>query len=175
MGYDVVTNLTRDLQGKHFHLFFDNYFTGVKLTEDLLANGLYSCGTVRTNRRGFPDDLKRLKMRRVESRIRRKGNLIAAGWQDKKQVAFLSTLSSNPNEQVPVTRRLGRNELNLRQPHCAKEYNKFMNGVDRNDQLRMSYPLGGKRWKESMEIHLLVFDELCDCKCLHSVFDIVSS
>jgi hypothetical protein len=47
----------------------------------------------------------------------------------KKQVAFLSTLSSNPNEQVPVTRRLGRNELNLRQPHCAKEYSKFMNGT----------------------------------------------
>jgi hypothetical protein len=82
------------------------------------------------NRRGFPDDLKRLKMRRGESRIRQKGNLIATVWQDKKQVAFLSTLSSNPNEQVPVTRRLGRNELNLRQPYCAKEYNKFMNGVD---------------------------------------------
>lgn len=150
LGYDVVTNLTRDLQGKHFHLFFDNYFTGIKLAEDLLANGLYSCGTVRMNRRGFPDDLKRLKMRRGESRIRQKGNLIAAVWQDKKQVAFLSTLSSNPNEQVPVTRRLGRNELNLRQPHCAKEYNKFMNGVDRHDQLRMSYPLGrdGKKaWK----------------------------
>lgn len=80
LGYDIVTNLTRDLQGKHFHLFFDNYFTGVKLTEDLLANGLYSCGTVRMNRRGFLDDLKRLKMRRGESRIRRKGNLIAAGW-----------------------------------------------------------------------------------------------
>ena len=51
LGYDVVTNLTRDLQGKHFHLIFDNYFTGVKLTEDLLANGLYSCGTVTTHAR----------------------------------------------------------------------------------------------------------------------------
>ena len=57
-------------------------------------------------------------------------------------------------------RRLGRNELTLRQPHCAKEYNKFMNGVDRHYQLRMSYPLGAKRWKESMEISFSNYENL---------------
>jgi hypothetical protein len=148
LGYDV-TKLSNDFHHKYHHIFYDNYFTGVKLAEDLLANGLYSCGTIRTNRHGFPNELKRLKMRRGESRVLQKGQLVAAVWQDKKPVAFLSTLS-DPNVQVNMTRRVGRQELQLRQPHCANIYNQNMNGVDRHDQFRMKYALGrdGKKsWK----------------------------
>lgn len=105
---------------------------------------------MRINRRGFPDDLKgKLRLQRGESRTRQKGNLTASVWQDKKPVAFLSTLS-DPRLQVPVTRQHGRNVLNLTQPHAANEYNKYMNGVDRHDQLRMKYSVGRdskKAWK----------------------------
>jgi len=149
LGYDVVHQLTRDLTNKYFHVFYDNYFTGVKLAEDLLAEGIYSCGTVRMNRRGLPDDLKRIKLQRGQSRIRQKGSLTASVWQDKKPVAFLSTLS-NPLLQLPVNRRNGRQNLALTQPHAAHIYNKYMNGVDRHDQMRMCYDLaryGKKSWK----------------------------
>ena len=64
-------------------------------------------------------------------------------------MAFLSILS-DPNVQVNVTRRVGRQELQLRQPHCASIYNQKMNGVDRHDQFRMKYALGKddkKSWK----------------------------
>ena len=83
------------------------------------------------------------------SRELQKGNIVAAVWQDKKQVAFLSTLS-NLNEQINVTRRVGRNVLNMIQLHCATVYNQKMNGVDRHHQLRMTYSLGRdgeKSWK----------------------------
>lgn len=71
LGYDVVHQLTRDLTNKYYHVFYDNFFySGVKLAEDLLAEGIYSCGTVRMNRRGFPDDLKRIKLQCGQSRIR---------------------------------------------------------------------------------------------------------
>ena len=149
LRYDVVAKLSNYLYHKYHHIFDDNYFTGVKLAEDLLANELYSCGTIRTNRHGFPNELKRLKMRRGESRVLQKGQLVAAVWQDKKPVAFLTTLS-DPNVQVNMTGRVGRQELQLRQPHCANIYNQNMNGVDRHDQFRMKYALGrdGKKsWK----------------------------
>lgn len=58
LGYNVVTNLPRDIQGKNHHVFLDNYFTSVKLMEDLLAQNIYACRAVRMNRHGFPDDLK---------------------------------------------------------------------------------------------------------------------
>lgn len=118
--------------------------------EDLLADKIYACGTVRMNRRGFPDDLKgRLRLQRGQSLTRQKGSLTASVWQDKKPVAFLSTLS-DPRAQVPVTRQHERQELRMTQPHAANEYNKYMNGVDRHDQLRMKYSLGRdskKAWK----------------------------
>ena len=54
LGGRVMSTLTRNLVGKHHHVFFDNLFTSPKLLEDLLGDGIYSCGTARINRRGFP-------------------------------------------------------------------------------------------------------------------------
>jgi len=68
-GYDVVYNLTKDLQGKKCHAFYDNYFTGVKLADDLLVQKIYTCRTIKINRIGFPVELEGLKMRRGESNV----------------------------------------------------------------------------------------------------------
>ena len=62
LGEKVVKTLTADLQGKHHHVFFDNFFTNVKLMEDLLADGIYACGTARKDRKGFPPALKKAKL-----------------------------------------------------------------------------------------------------------------
>ncbi|XP_056001537.1 piggyBac transposable element-derived protein 4-like [Ostrea edulis] len=158
-------------RGIKYHVYFDNYFTSVKLMEDLLAQKIYPCGTVRTNRRGFPNDLKgRLRMQRGESKIRQKGNLTASVWQDKKPVAFLSTLSY-PRLQVPMTRQNGRQVLQLTQPHAANEYNKYMNGVDRHDQLTMKYPLerdSKKAWK-------YIFHFMMNCAIVNAFIMFTSS
>lgn len=61
--------------------------------EDLLTQNINACGTVRMIRRGFPDDLTgKLELQKGESLTRQKGNFTALVWQDKKPVAFLSTL-----------------------------------------------------------------------------------
>ena len=58
LGGSVVKTLTRPLVGKHHHIFMDNFFTSPALFRDLLQDGIYACGTVRSNRRGFPQYLK---------------------------------------------------------------------------------------------------------------------
>ena len=58
LGMRVVKSLTRHLVGKFHHIYFDNFFSSPKLLHDLLEDGIYACGTVRVNRRGWPNELK---------------------------------------------------------------------------------------------------------------------
>ena len=62
LGAKVVKSLTSELHRKNHHVFFDNYFTSVNLLEDLLADGIYACGTARKDRKGFPEMLKKAKL-----------------------------------------------------------------------------------------------------------------
>ncbi|XP_060576374.1 piggyBac transposable element-derived protein 4-like [Ruditapes philippinarum] len=151
LGYNVVTKLTVHLKLTHRHIFFDNFFTSVPLMKKLLNDGLYACGTVRVNRKDFPNELK--KPRDVKDRgqfqVLQKGNtpLTASVWKDKKLVHHLSTLSQ-PDDVVSASRRVGADILQLRQPQCVSAYNKYMGGVDLHDQLRTNYDVGrnSKKW-----------------------------
>ena len=58
----VVTELTNHLHNKYHHVFFDNFFTSVELLTQLEENGVYGCGTARTNRKQFPTELKNVKL-----------------------------------------------------------------------------------------------------------------
>ena len=60
-GRTEVDKRRRLLKGSHVYLsvdnniiYFDSFFTGVELEQSLLADGIYSCGTIRSNRRTFP-------------------------------------------------------------------------------------------------------------------------
>lgn len=45
LGHRDVSDLVSDLMGKNYHIFCDNFFTSVRLAEDLLSDKLYLCGT----------------------------------------------------------------------------------------------------------------------------------
>ena len=59
----VKEDLTRLLKGKNHHVFFDNFFTSEELLQDLVEDGIFACGTARKDRKGFPDELKRVKLK----------------------------------------------------------------------------------------------------------------
>ncbi|XP_064384056.1 piggyBac transposable element-derived protein 4-like [Halichondria panicea] len=63
LGEHVVKTLTSELKGKNHHVYFDNFFTSVKLLEDLLEDGIYGCGTARKDRKGFPPALKTVSLK----------------------------------------------------------------------------------------------------------------
>ena len=45
---------------RYHHVHFDNFSSSVDLLLDLLKVGLYGCGTLRSNHKSFPEDLKPL-------------------------------------------------------------------------------------------------------------------
>ena len=54
LGARVVKDLTRTLVNKNYHVFCDNFFTSVQLFHQLQCDGIYATGTIRADRRGFP-------------------------------------------------------------------------------------------------------------------------
>jgi hypothetical protein len=143
LGAKVVKTLTEDLQDSHRHLFFDNYFSSVNLLLDLHRNGLYGCGTLRANRKGFPQQLKPLVKKgfkeRGESRTCQSKNLTVSLWQDNKPVTVIAT-DSDPTQMDSVSRKHKDGTSHTYPcPPAIAEYNKKMGGVDYNDQLRGYY------------------------------------
>ena len=59
----VVKSLTEPLKGKFHHVYFDNFFTSERLMTELEEDGLYACGTARKDRRGFPEQLKKVNLK----------------------------------------------------------------------------------------------------------------
>ena len=110
------------------------------------------CGTTRANRKDFPKELaannpqvKRLKQ--GESLFRRREDLVATVWKDKRFVHFLST-QSNPTGDETVNRKQ-RDGTIIQVPSVpvVRSYNQNMGGVDLHDQLRGYYAVGTKSRK----------------------------
>ena len=152
LGYDVVMKLCQDLVGEKYHVYFDNLFSSVPFMMDLMALGIYSCGTIHANKRNLPDAVKHPgKMLRGAHKCFQYGNsnLVSTVWMDKKHVQMLST-NSRPTVILQANWKIGRETVQVNQPENVYLYNKYMNGVDRHDQLCLQYNVGcfsHKAWK----------------------------
>ena len=152
LAHDVVTKLCQSIAGHNHHLYCDNYFTSVPLFKELLQMKIYATGTVRPNKRGLPPEVKRPpRMVRGQHRSFQMGdsNLVATVWQDNKPVRVLST-NSRPDITYEINRRQGQDSIEVSQPENVFLYNKYMNGVDKHDQLCMQYGVersSVKAWK----------------------------
>ena len=142
LGARVVKDLTVDLKDTHRHIYFDNYFSSVDLLLDLFRNGLYECGTLRTNRKGFPPQLKTAAKKgfkeRGDSKTCQMKNLTVSVWQDQ-MVSVIAT-DSDPTKPESVQRKHKDGTSHTYPcPSAIADYNRYMGGVDSNNQLRGYY------------------------------------
>ena len=99
LAYDVVMNLVKSIVNEGYHLFFDNFYTSVQLMRDLVGKGIRACGTIITNRKGFPPQLKNVKefekkSNRGDIRWVREGDILSMQWRDNK-TCFIPVFSSS--------------------------------------------------------------------------------
>ena len=125
LGKKVVLNLAYSLHQHHYKLFYDNYFTTCRLAEMLLEKGIYSCGTARMDRRGFPADLKGLRLNRGEFDFRQKGGVVATVWRDKKDVSIISTLTSGTETTTVERRQKDGTKVTVPCPQAVATYNTY--------------------------------------------------
>ena len=136
--HDTVMKLMEKYLDKGHKLFTDNFYSSPLLCHALLQRGTYTCGTVRTNRRHFPDGLKYNKLERPQYRFATSGKCTAGIWYDRRDVTFVSTIHSASVEIVEKRRKGEKDKEPIPCPTAIVEYNQYMNGVDLADQ-HLSY------------------------------------
>ena len=165
LGYSVVTKLCEAIKGHWYGVFFDNFFTSYRLVEDLYSRyKILSVGTLRSGRVGFPsflsDKTLAKSLKRGEMKWRMKGPILALTWMDKKLVQMTGTYTSCPGDILPLVKKKKKDGTleNVPCPDIIREYNAYMGGVDRNDQMKSYYtiPCAGKKWW--MRIFLDILD-----------------
>ena len=158
LAYRVVMHLMEPYQGKGHLLFMDNFYTSFDLVYDLKKKGTYSAGTVRSNRKNFPEALKVDK--KTKKNVLEIGNfrfatfedVTAVLWRDRRDVHVLSSMHNRSVETVMKRPKGGRDKVQIPCPTAIHDYNQFMGGVDLADQQLSYYSLTQRRtikwWKK---------------------------
>lgn len=144
------------LQG--YSLYTDNFYTSPTLVQDLYTEGIHCTGTLDCTRTGVPAQVYDLKKDLSKSSVPRgDGSYVRDGicaytvWKDTKCVAVMSSEYPGHSETT-VTRNVKQkdgksNKMDVPIPSIVYNYNRFMNGVDRSDQMINYYNILKKYWK----------------------------
>ena len=164
LGPSIVYQLTKPLHGKHHQVFIDNYFSTVPLMEYLLHHQVYCCGTIRSDRKYLPKNLKTEKtLQRGEfDYCVSDGGLVFYKWKDNKVVTLLSNFHGTESTTVLRTQKDGR-RINFNCPVAIKDYKIYTGGVDKADVLTSSYGSSRKSKKWGHRIFFGLIDRaLCN-------------
>ncbi|KAK2562670.1 PiggyBac transposable element-derived protein 4 [Acropora cervicornis] len=151
----IVEDLMLPLLHKGYHLYIDNWYTSITLLQYLRDNDTLACGTIRKNRKGFPDAVSKAKLRQWgESIAYRSDALLALKFKDTREVYILTTIHDERMQNV----RNRRNPANpIQKPKCIVDYNHHMGGVDRTDPLLEPFKVARKsmKWYKKLAMHLI--------------------
>lgn len=152
LGENVVMTLAAPFQMLGYCIFFDRFFTSFPLLFKLLSKNIFACGTINQNRKYFPKHSLQIdrKLKLGESDYAMDNDISVVKWKDRgtKSVMLASNMH-NPSVQTQVSRtnKKGVKEM-ISCPQVVADYNAYMGGVDRFDQLLSSYSISWKsrRW-----------------------------
>ena len=90
-------------------MYFDNFFSSPALLRELREMGTYACGTLRGNRKDFPQEIKPYLNKGLPNRgdfvSKQSGYLSVHLWQDNRPVVIISS-NISPTEVTTVERKL---------------------------------------------------------------------
>ena len=161
---EMVYDLMKDYRNKNYHLYMDNFYNSVNLSEKPLKDNIYTCGTLRIVRgapKYFQASLKQLKKGDVT--FCRKGDVFVIVWKDKKIVSMVTTNNNASTEFVTKkvkSKKKGNTVYEkqiVRKPRAIIDYNKNMKGVDFFDQMIRYYSFARRssRWSKKITFYFL--------------------
>ncbi|XP_040073998.1 piggyBac transposable element-derived protein 2-like [Ixodes scapularis] len=164
----IVIKLAQCVQPQLGHLlYFDNWFTSLKLLVTLAQRGIYALGTVRANR------LQGCKMA-TDTELRKRGRgsaeeyeavvdnqkVIVVKWYDNRSVTTASTFAgAQPVTTVMRWDRREKKSVQVECPSAVVTYNKYMGGVDLLDALIAYYRIQLRSKKVYLKLFFSLFGQ----------------
>ena len=159
LGYYFTTELLKPYYNSNRNVTTDNWFTSIKLANDLLNCGITLVGTIRANKKEIPVEIKSLSDRAFgSSAFLYTEDLTLVSYvpsttkTKKKNVLLLSSMHSKP-----TLTQSGK-------PEIINFYNKTKGGVDTFDQMCSTYSCSRRtrRWT------LCIFYGLLNACCINA-------
>lgn len=102
LAKNTCMSLCRGLLYEGRTLYVDNFYTTYELARTLLDSHTHLVGTLRANRKGFPPEIKLIKLKRGEMVAKEDQNgIVVLKWKDTRDVRMVSTKHSPIMVDVP--------------------------------------------------------------------------
>lgn len=167
LGTHVVQTLAEQLFDKGHVIYMDNFFSSPALYKLLADNQTGACGTLRANRIGVPDQIKRAQPRAGQPPVTaRDGQILFISWYDKKVVNLITTVHSAVTYRKQVKSKQNPEHVREVDKPCAiQSYSQHMGGIDRADKAMTYYMVLHRtcKWWKKVFFYLL---EVCFCNSL---------
>ena len=154
--YDLIFRIMDPHLDLGHRLFLDNFYTSPQLVQDLFQRKTGVCGTLRTNRKGTPQEIKSVKLDKGEWKAMhlKDGGIQLIKWKDKRDVNVISSIHNADFVECPVKGDPGKTKL---KPKAVIDYNKGMGAVDLSDQLATyeAFIHAFLKWYKKVGFHLI--------------------
>ncbi|KAH9365727.1 hypothetical protein HPB48_009612 [Haemaphysalis longicornis] len=162
---DVVIDLVQYLQPHVNHkLYFDNWFTSLRLLDELMARGFHSVGMVKVDRTkkcplATEATLKSQGRGSVDFLTDKKSGIEVIKWYDNSCIVLVSSYAGvQPTDTCKRWSTKEQRTIDVSRPFAVKEYHTFMGGVDLADMLIELYRTDHKSKKWYMRIFFWFID-----------------
>ena len=126
----IVLHLMKPYLQKGHHLFTDNWYNSVSLTQHISKRSTYITDTFRDDWNQNPPQVIGKKLQKDEMVFMSFGDISVTKWKNKRDVCVIS------NADVPTTiDSVNRHDKSKRKPNVVHIYNNHMLGIDRSDQM----------------------------------------
>lgn len=142
MSGDIVDHLCKELPNdQNFKVYFDNWFASLKLVNTLKKKGIWSVGTIRSDRMGScplksQEELQKKGRGALDWKVETNSGIVVVRWLDSKALQMISSYCAV--EPTDTCKRYSKQEgkhVEVVRPHIVSQYNQFMGGVDLVDML----------------------------------------
>ena len=145
---------------KGYRVYMDNYYNSVSLYESLLREGVYACGTLCLVR-GSPYALRQvgeraMSLSRDELHFRRNGDTFFICWKDTRLVSIVTNIHDFDTHQHSRSQKGTRGRITLNRPVAIRDYNRYVCGVDRFDQMiKYAFVRRTNKWTKKILYYLI--------------------